>query len=79
MIHPPSNHPLILSSPLFPSNSHKGNKILIGIVSINIFIYFLTKLYFIYRNKSRAAIWDAMTLEEKNAYLDANPEPSNRR
>ncbi len=65
--------------PLSSHNSHNGNKILLGIISANLVIFGLNKLYFIYRNQSKAAKWDRLTIEEKDAYLEANPNAGNKR
>ncbi|PGH17219.1 hypothetical protein AJ80_04928 [Polytolypa hystricis UAMH7299] len=56
-----------------------GNKILIGITVYNIFLFIGAKLYYVWRNKSRAKIWDAMTSEEKDAYLIGNKNRGNKR
>ncbi|KAF8434495.1 allantoate permease [Boletus edulis BED1] len=48
-----------------------GNSILIIICSINVLLlYPATKVYYIWRNRQRARIWDAMTPEEKVHYLN---------
>ena len=48
----------ILRSP----TDERGNRILIIICSINLLVLYPgTKLYYVWRNRQRAKIWDAMT------------------
>ncbi|KAG1795331.1 allantoate permease [Suillus plorans] len=57
-----------------------GNEILIIICCINIcFLYPGTKAYYIWRNRQRAKIWDAMTTEERAHYLSTTKDVGNRR
>lgn len=47
-----------------PTTDERGTMILIFICSINVFfLYPCTKLYYIWRNRQRAKVWDAMTCE----------------
>lgn len=43
----------------------RGNKVLAGIAAWSIVGFGLIKAYYIWRNKSKARIWDAMTVQEK--------------
>ncbi|KAG1815200.1 allantoate permease [Suillus subaureus] len=59
----------------------RGNMILIIICIVNIFIlYPASKAYYIWRNRQRAKIWDAMTTEVKHVYyLTTTKDVGNRR
>ncbi|KAH7910952.1 allantoate permease [Hygrophoropsis aurantiaca] len=57
-----------------------GNFILIVICSINLLVLYPgTKAYYIWRNRQRAKIWDAMTSEERVHYLSTTKDMGNRR
>ncbi|KAG9087290.1 hypothetical protein FS749_003024 [Ceratobasidium sp. UAMH 11750] len=58
---------------------HKGNRVLIGITVWNIILFFLVKLYYIQRNKWKAARWNVMTTEEKAHYLETTTDKGNKR
>ena len=48
----------------FSSADERGNRILIIICSINVLVLYPgTKAYYVWRNRRRATIWDAMTPE----------------
>lgn len=56
-------------SPNWPSLfvDHRGNSYLIAICMFNVFILYPgTKAYYIWRNKQRSNIWDAMTSEVRS-------------
>ncbi|PPQ82595.1 hypothetical protein CVT25_007109 [Psilocybe cyanescens] len=58
----------------------RGNSYLIGICVFNICILYPgTKLYYKWRNNTRAKIWDAMTSEQKSEYLSTTKDIGNRR
>ncbi|KAH7929574.1 allantoate permease [Leucogyrophana mollusca] len=58
----------------------RGNRTLIIICSINILVLYPgTKAYYIWRNRQRAKIWDAMTPEEQTHYLSTTKDMGNRR
>ncbi|KAG2130499.1 allantoate permease [Suillus cothurnatus] len=58
----------------------RGNMILIIICIVNICILYPgTKAYYIWRNRQRAKIWDAMTTEERAHYLSTTKDVGNRR
>lgn len=57
----------------------RGNRVLIGITCLNICEYVATKLYYVYRNKKRAQLWDAMTPVERQEYLDTTKDEGNKR
>lgn len=58
---------------------HRGNRALLGVVCMNIALYVLTKFYYIWRNKTRDEKWNAMTEEERLAYLSSPPKEGNKR
>ncbi|ATY63598.1 MFS transporter [Cordyceps militaris] len=57
----------------------RGHKAILGVVCMNIALYVLTKLYYVWRNKTRDTKWTAMTEDEKLAYLSNPPEEGNKR
>ncbi|PSR70856.1 hypothetical protein PHLCEN_2v13297 [Hermanssonia centrifuga] len=58
----------------------RGNRVLIIISCVNLVIlYPSTKLYYIWRNKQRDRIWNAMTPEEQVHYLETTKDIGNRR
>jgi hypothetical protein len=57
----------------------RGNRSLIGVVSMNIVLYLLAKGYYVWRNKQRDRIWGAMSEEEKRVYLDTTKDEGNKR
>ncbi|KAL6709207.1 hypothetical protein ACN47E_002023 [Coniothyrium glycines] len=46
----------------------RGNKILLGICVANIFLFYATKAFYVWRNKVRDRQWNAMTKEEQEDY-----------
>ncbi|EPQ53585.1 MFS general substrate transporter [Gloeophyllum trabeum ATCC 11539] len=58
----------------------RGNRTLIIISAINLgLLYPGTKLYYLWRNRSRDRIWNKMTSEEKAHYLATTTDVGNRR
>ena len=47
----------------------RGNKVLLGICAANIALFYLAKLFYIWRNKVRDNKWNAMTKEEQDNYI----------
>ncbi|CAE6531990.1 unnamed protein product [Rhizoctonia solani] len=58
---------------------HKGNKVLVGITIWNIILFYLVKLYYIRRNKWKAARWGTMSTEERVQYLETTTDKGNKR
>ncbi|KAJ9237880.1 hypothetical protein DTO169E5_5051 [Paecilomyces variotii] len=56
-----------------------GNKVLIGLTVWSAFVFVAAKFYYIWRNKTRAEKWDAMSSEERDAYLASNKDEGNKR
>lgn len=46
----------------------RGNKILLGICCFNILLFYGVKAFYIWRNKKRDQVWNAMTKEEQEHY-----------
>ena len=57
----------------------RGNRVLIGINVLNIFLYVAVKFYYMWRNKRREEKWDAMSVAEKERYLDTTADKASRR
>ncbi|ORY73438.1 major facilitator superfamily domain-containing protein [Leucosporidium creatinivorum] len=57
----------------------RGNKVLLGIVSLNILIFLSTKAYFVLRNRHKRAKWAALSPEERRVYLETTKDEGNRR
>jgi hypothetical protein len=57
----------------------RGDRALLLLVVANIGIYLLTKVYYVWRNKSRSKIWDAMTEDERVEYLATTLDEGNKR
>ncbi|EED12304.1 transporter, putative [Talaromyces stipitatus ATCC 10500] len=57
----------------------KGNKVLIGIASLSLFLFLFAKIYYDLKNYYRARKWNAMSSEERDAYLAANKDSGNKR
>jgi hypothetical protein len=57
----------------------RGNKVLIGIAVLNIVVYSLSKLYYVWRNHTREKIWKGMTAEEQAHYFKTTTDQGNKR
>lgn len=58
----------------------KANKALLGVIAFNlVLLYPGTWFYYRYRNRRKAAIWDAYTSEQKSAYLRETKDEGNKR
>lgn len=56
-----------------------GNRALLAVTVMNITLYVLTKGYYIFRNKQKAKIWNAMTQEEQVRYMESTSDKGNKR
>lgn len=57
----------------------RGNKELVSVTCMNFGIYFLAKGYYVWRNRSRARKWDAMSEDQKLRYLETTTDEGNKR
>ncbi|KAJ3542646.1 hypothetical protein NMY22_g3433 [Coprinellus aureogranulatus] len=58
----------------------RGNSWLLGICAFNCFILYPgVKVYYVWRNKQKARVWDGMTNEEKAQYLQTTKHSGNQR
>lgn len=57
----------------------RGNKTLIGINVLGIFLFLFAKAYYVWKNKSRDQKWNAMTKEEQNDYTANSEDRGSRR
>ena len=57
----------------------RGNKALIGVAVMNVFIYWATNVYYTQRNRRKKLKWDSMTSEEQKAYLETTTDQGNKR
>ncbi|KIM42177.1 hypothetical protein M413DRAFT_18580 [Hebeloma cylindrosporum] len=58
----------------------RGNSYLIGICLFNVLILYPgTKAYYVWRNRQKAKVWDAMTSEQKSEYFATTKDLGNRR
>ncbi|KAJ5098390.1 hypothetical protein N7532_005391 [Penicillium argentinense] len=73
----------IISSNIYRADDspryRRGNRVLVSLVVANIFIYTLTKIYYVWRNASRDRKWNAMTDQERVHYIEATKDEGNRR
>ena len=60
-------------------NYPRGNRVLLGIAVGNIFLYLLTKVYYVKRNQARDKKWNSMTREEQLQYLETTRDEGNKR
>ena len=56
-----------------------GNKALIGIACYNIVLIVVTKIFYVRVNRKREAIWNGMSKEERQHYLDTTTDKGNKR
>ncbi|KAF8553375.1 allantoate permease [Imleria badia] len=74
---------IVISSQIYVASDapryERGNRILIIICLVNVFLLYPgTKAYYIWRNRQRAKIWDAMTPEATH-YLNTTKDVGNKR
>ncbi|KAF4483595.1 permease [Fusarium agapanthi] len=47
----------------------RGNRVILGITSVNIVLFYIVKAFYIWRNKVRDARWNALTKEQQQDYI----------
>ncbi|KAF5719789.1 permease [Fusarium globosum] len=47
----------------------RGNRVILGITSANIVLFYIVKAFYIWRNKVRDARWNALTREQQQDYI----------
>ncbi|KAK1755606.1 MFS general substrate transporter [Echria macrotheca] len=57
----------------------RGNKVLLGITAYNFVLIIGIKLFYIWKNKRRDKIWDAMSDDERQHYLKTTKDRGNKR
>ncbi|KAK6225442.1 major facilitator superfamily transporter [Colletotrichum tabaci] len=57
----------------------RGNRVLIGICCMNICVYLLAKLFYMWCNKKREKEWNAMTGEQQIHYLETTKDKGSAR
>ncbi|KAH8666961.1 major facilitator superfamily domain-containing protein [Xylariales sp. PMI_506] len=57
----------------------QGNKVLLGMLALNVVVYLSTKAYYVFRNKQRSKKWDSMSEEERLNYLQTTTDEGNKR
>lgn len=57
----------------------RGNRALIGITCMNLVLYALAKLYYVWKNNKREKIWSNWTAEEQLNYLETTTDKGNKR
>ena len=56
-----------------------GNAVLIAICAFSLVLFILAEVYYRLRNKSNSRKWNAMSSEEREAYLVENKDKGNKR
>jgi len=73
----------IISSNIYRTDDspmyRRGNKVLLGIIAWNVVFIIATKAYYMWRNAVRERKWGAMTLEERDIYLQTSKDSGNKR
>jgi hypothetical protein len=57
----------------------RGNRVLVGIASMNLVVYLLVKAYYMWRNHQREKAWSRMTPDEKEHYLNTTKDKGSKR
>ena len=57
----------------------RGNKVLLAICAYNFVLFVGAKVYYVKVNRKRDAVWEGMTREGKEVYLETTEDEGNRR
>ena len=57
----------------------RGNKIILGITSFNIFLFYFVKAFYIWRNKVRDQKWNALTKTQQEDYVLSTKDEGQKR
>jgi hypothetical protein len=57
----------------------RGNRILLGLVCFNIVLFYIVKLFYVWRNRVREAKWNAMTPQEQEDYTVSSKDEGLKR
>ncbi|KAF2749163.1 MFS general substrate transporter [Sporormia fimetaria CBS 119925] len=57
----------------------RGNRVLIGICSVNFFLFIGVKVFYVWVNARRERVWSAMSNEQKEEYLRSTKDRGNKR
>ncbi|KAH7375102.1 major facilitator superfamily domain-containing protein [Plectosphaerella cucumerina] len=57
----------------------RGNRVLIGINCLNIVLYISVKVFYVWQNRVRERIWNAMSEEERNEYRENTKDEGSKR
>ena len=57
----------------------RGNRVLLGIAIMNIFLFMMTKTYYVFRNRQRGKIWRAMTKDQQLQYVAKTRDQGSKR
>ncbi|KAK4999468.1 hypothetical protein LTR66_001488 [Elasticomyces elasticus] len=59
---------------------HTGNKVLIGVAVYPFFLFIVgAEVFYVWINRHRSRVWDAMTHEENAHYLSTTADKGNKR
>ncbi len=58
---------------------HRGNRVLLGIISATIVFFWISKAWYVIRNKQKAKKWDNWTADQKEEYLRTTKDQGNKR
>jgi hypothetical protein len=58
---------------------HRGNRTLLLLLILNIFLYLATKMYYVKRNGWKEGKWGSMTEEERVVYVSTTADEGNKR
>ncbi|PCH38856.1 MFS general substrate transporter [Wolfiporia cocos MD-104 SS10] len=73
----------LIASNIYRSNDapyyHRGNRVLLGLSVLNAALILATKAWYTWRNARRMRVWDTMTSEQKDKYLESTKAMGNKR